>query len=87
MLVTGNGVLWSYEYDGGDDLFNLLMSWGSDDPLDDTIAEHALDTICFLQDEDIDTPHDQYVVLPWAQASANMDFDIWSLPKFWLFSE
>jgi hypothetical protein len=52
--------------DGDDDdwFADLLRAFNTPDTLDDDIAEHALDTICFLQDADISTPMDEFPDTP-----------------------
>ena len=57
MLVTGNGVMWSVEEQNDLWIADLIAAFDAD-TVDDDAADHALDIICFLQDEDIDTPMD-----------------------------
>ena len=87
MLVTGNGVMLTVLEDE-DDLRALFDALDALFPetLEDTIADHALDTICFLQDADVSTPMDAFMELPWAEAP-NLDFDLMELPAVWLFAE
>ena len=76
MLVTGNGVLWSVEEENDLWIADLLAALDTPDTLDDDIAEHALDTICFLQDEDISLPYDDITfALPWAVTFADCDLE------------
>lgn len=75
MLVTGNGVLWSVEE--GNDLWiaDLFAALDTPDTVDDIAADRALDTICFLQDEDVSTPMDERFELPWAETFADCDLE------------
>lgn len=67
MLVTGNGEVWSVEEDNDLWIVNLLDALDSiPDTVDDIAADRALDTICFLQDEDLYTPTDEAISSPWA---------------------
>jgi hypothetical protein len=69
MLVTGNGVVMMFmddeDADGVRALFAALDAL-CPDTIEDTVADHALDTICFLQDEVLFTPIDEAVPTPWA---------------------
>ena len=59
MLVTGNGAVYMVEEENDLWISDLLGWFGCiEDTLDDDAAERALDTICFLQDEDVNTPMD-----------------------------
>ncbi len=76
MLVTGNGVTLAFvDGDEGDwaaDLLKWLFAPDTD-PVQDNIAEHALDVICFLQDEDLYTPQDERPELPWAISTTSAE--------------
>ena len=59
MLVTGNGAVYMLEEENDLWISDLLGWFGSiEDTLDDDAADRALDTICFLQDEDVNAPMD-----------------------------
>ena len=75
MLVTGNGVVLLVEDE--DDLFSALFNaiFATPDSIEDTIAEHALDTICFLQDADVSTPMDERIDLPWMITLTDMGIE------------
>lgn len=72
MIVTGNGI--TLVFDDSDEWLDVLDAiMNTPDELDDTIAEHALDTICFLQDEDVQTPMDDIVQYPIMMTLADLD--------------
>ena len=74
MLVTGNGVVWSVEEENDLWIADLLAALDSvPDTLEDDIAEHALDTICFLQDEDVSTPMDEFPDTPMMLTFADLE--------------
>jgi hypothetical protein len=76
MLVTGNGVVWSVEEVNDLWIADLLAAIDNiSDTVDDEAADHALDTICFLQDEDVSTPIDAQFELPWSESFAD---SVWS---------
>jgi hypothetical protein len=64
MLVTSNGVMWSVEEQNDLWIADLIAAFDAADTVDDDAADHALDTICFLQDSDIDTPMDEFPDMP-----------------------
>jgi predicted hydrolase (HD superfamily) len=73
MLVTGNGVVWSVEEENDLWIADFIAALDMPDTIDDDVAEHALDTICFLQDEDISTPIDDIVQTPWGVTLTDFD--------------
>ena len=76
--MTGNGITLAFvDGDEGDFAANLL-AWlfASDtDTVDDTVAEHALDVVCFLQDEDVQTPMDALVSYPISMTTTDLDLE------------
>jgi predicted hydrolase (HD superfamily) len=76
MLVTGNGVVWSVEEENDLWIMDLLAAIDSiPDTIEDEVADHALDTICFLQDEDVCTPMDAVVQAPWMATLTDLDLE------------
>ena len=76
MLVTGNGFTMNYNDDDADGLWSQvfdILNYMAEETLEDTIAEHALDTICFLQDATLYTPMDDIVVTPWSWTAIYID--------------
>jgi predicted hydrolase (HD superfamily) len=75
MILTGNGVLIVIEDE--DDLWSadLLRAIYAPDPIEDDVAEHALDIVCFLQDEDVYTPMDAAVSYPISMTTTDLDLE------------
>ena len=77
MLVTGNGAVFDYLEEESDLwIADLLYAIDSiPDTIYEEVADRALDTICFLQDEDVYTPMDAAVSYPISMTTTDLDLE------------